>query len=506
MTLPNSVTTIGDEAFQSCTGLRNLTLGNSVTTIGQNVFEDCPSLTSMVIPSSVKSIGAGIFTSCDNLSSITVESGSTAYDSRNNCNAIIETASNTLIAGCKNTVIPATVTTIGGYAFEGCTGLTSIVIPNSVTTIGERAFFGCTNLASITLPSSLTSIGYWAFESTPWLNNQPNGVVYAGLVAYTYKGSSPQEITLKDGTKGIADEAFAAMSNLRSVTVPNSVEVIGIAAFSNCSSLEDITIPGSVKTIGYLAFCNCKSLTSVTIPSSVTAIGKGPFSGCDNLTSLVVASGNTAYDSRDNCNAIIKTATNTLIGGSPSTMIPNTVTAIGPQAFYYFDSISSIVIPSSVTSIGDEAFLYCGGLTSLTIPRSLTTIGVFAFTSCWRLTDVYCYITDPSSLSVEYYFFDVLSYNGFDYSGRTLHVPHGTADAYRANDLWHPFFGQIVEDLMPDFPGDVNADLEVNIADVNAVVDIILGGNANPPAADVNGDGEINIADINAIIDIILSE
>jgi hypothetical protein len=191
-----------------------------------------------------------------------------------------------------------------------------------------------------------------------------------------------------------------------------------------------------------------------------------------------------------------------LIGGSASTIIPNTVTAIGPQAFYYFGSIASIVIPSSVTSIGEEAFLYCGGLKSLTIPRSVTTIGVFAFTSCWQLTDVYCYITDPSSLTVEYYFFNVFSYNGFDYSGRTLYVPHGTADAYRANDCWYPYFGQIVDDLMK---GDVNIDGEINIADVNSAIDMVLHG-AYDSLGDVNGDGEVNIADINTIIDIILSE
>ena len=181
-------------------------------------------------------------------------------------------------------------------------------------------------------------------------------------------------------------------------------------------------------------------------------------------------------------------------------MIPNTVTAIGPQAFYFFDSIASIVIPGSVTSIGEEAFMYCMGLKSVTIPGSVTTIGSSAFTSCWKLTDVYSYITDPSRLSAKYDFFDVLG--GFDYSGRTLHVPHGTADAYRANDLWHPFFGQIVEDLMK---GDVNIDGEVNIADVNSAIDMVLHG-AYDSFGDVNGDGEVNIADINTIIDIILSE
>ena len=354
----------------------------------------------------------------------------------------------------------------------------------------------------MSIPNSVTSIGQWAFSDTQWLDSQANGVVYARLVAYTYKGTAPQEIVLVDGTLGIADYAFAWSSNLRKVTIPNTVKVIGLGAFYSCTSLADVTIPNSVKTLGKMAFYQCDGLTSMTIPSSVTTIGEGPFSGCDHLTSLVVASGNTTYDSRDNCNAIIETASNTLIGASASTIIPNTVTAIGDHAFYFFDSIATVVIPSSVTSIGTEAFMYCKGLKSLTIPGSVTTIGSSAFTSCGKLTDVYSYITDPSRLSVKYDFFDVLG--SFDYSGRTLHVLQGKAEAYQANEYWSPYFGQIVDDLMPAvLPGDVNADGEVNIADVNALIDMILSGN-HSAKGDVNEDNEVNIADVNALIDMIL--
>ena len=152
-----------------------------------------------------------------------------------------------------------------------------------------------------------------------------------------------------------------------------------------------------------------------------------------------------------------------------------------------------------MTSIGDHAFFWCTGLTSIVIPNSVTSIGNEAFKNCWTLTDVYCYIADLSGVSCgnEQFYKDFNS----DYSGRTLHVLQGTADTYQADENWYPYFGQIVEDI---FFGDVNRDLEVNIADVNAVIDIILGGNDDTIAADVNGDGEINIADINAIINIIL--
>ena len=176
------------------------------------------------------------------------------------------------------------------------------------------------------------------------------------------------------------------------------------------------------------------------------------------------------------------------------------MTAIGNYAFYNCGGLTSINIPNSVTSIGNYAFFWCTGLTSIVIPKSVTSIGNEVFKNCWTLTDVYCYIADLSGVSCgnEQFYKDFNS----DYSGRTLHVLQGTADAYRADENWYPYFGQIVEDI---FLGDVNRDLEVNIADINAVINIILGGYTSSAAADVNGDGEISIADINAVIDIILN-
>ena len=137
----------------------------SVTKIGSSAFHDCSSLTSIIIPNSVTSIGGGTFQGCSSLTSIVVESGNTMYDSRENCNAIIETASNTLIAGCQSTTIPNSVTSIGNEAFRGCASLTAVTIPNSVTSIGKWAFSGCSSLTSVTIPNSVTSIGNYAFDS-----------------------------------------------------------------------------------------------------------------------------------------------------------------------------------------------------------------------------------------------------------------------------------------------------------------------------------------------------
>ena len=145
-------------------GCQNTIIPNSVTSIGEWAFGECSFLTSITIPNSVTSIGASVFSSCDNLTSISVDKDNPIYDSRDNCNAIIETATNTLIAGCKSTEIPNSVTSIGEWAFYGCDKLTSITIPNSVTSIGDGVFFCCWHLTSITIPNSVTSIGKWAFS------------------------------------------------------------------------------------------------------------------------------------------------------------------------------------------------------------------------------------------------------------------------------------------------------------------------------------------------------
>ena len=269
----------------------------SVTSIGDYAFASCSGLTSINIPAGVTSIGKWAFYSCSGLRSIVVGDGNSVYDSRGNCNAIIETASNTLILGCKKTIIPSSVTSIGNYVFSNCTGLRSIVIPASVTSIGERAFYYCTGLRSIVIPASVTSIGESAFQS-------------------------------------------------------------------------------------------CTGLRSIVIPASVTSIGESAFQSCTGLTSIVVDEENTAYDSRNNCNAIIETASNTLILGCKKT-----------------------IIPAGVTSIGKNAFYGCTGLTSITshiVAEDLFTPGNYAF-------------------------------NRIDKDACTLYVPAGAKSTYAATDGWKEF-------------------------------------------------------------------
>ena len=261
--IPNNVTSIGTSAFKGCSGLTSVTIRKGVTSIGGSAFEDCSGLTTVIIPNSVESIGTSVFKGCSGLTSLKVESGG-KYDSRNNCNAIIETSSNTLIAGLKNTTIPNSVTSIGTSAFDGCGGLTSVTIPNSVTSIGERAFAGCSDLTSLTIPNSVTSIGQSAF----------NGC--SGLTSVTI----PNKVT------SIDQSAFNGCSGLTSVTIPNSVTSIGQSAFNGCSGLTSVTIPNSVTSIGESAFEGCRGLTSVTIGSGVKDIGTGAFANCPELTDV----------------------------------------------------------------------------------------------------------------------------------------------------------------------------------------------------------------------------
>ena len=201
---------------------------------------------------------------------------------------------------------------------------------------------------------------------------------------YTGDVTIPQEITYNDVTYSVTSigrSAFYDNSDLTSVIIPNGVTTIESGAFWRCSGLTSVTISNSVTTIGS-AFTGCSSLTSITIPNSVTKIEDGAFSGCSGLTSLLVQEGNPTYDSRNNCNAIIETASNTVVIGCKNSIIPNSVTKIGYSAFWGCSGLTSLTIPNSVTKIEDRAFLGCSGLTSVTIPNSVTKIEDGAFSGC----------------------------------------------------------------------------------------------------------------------------
>ena len=260
------------------------------------------------------------------------------------------------------------VTSIGYDAFDGCSNLIAINIPESVTRIRDSAFDGCSSLTAINIPESVTSIGEWVFRGC----------------------SSLSAINIPKGVTSIGSSAFEGCSSLTSINIPEGVTSIGEWAFRDCSSLTAITIPEGVTSIGSRAFEGCSSLTAITIPASVTSIGSSAFEDCSSLTSIVVAEGNKFYDSRNDCNALIETSSNTLIRGCSATIIPESVTSIGDYAFNVCSSLTAITIPEGVTSIGVRVFEDCQNLTSITIPENsqLTSIGRYAFYRCYKLTAI----------------------------------------------------------------------------------------------------------------------
>ena len=368
----SEVTAIESKAFIGKTTLTYIAIPNSVTSIGYGAFGNCSGLTSVTIPYSVASIGENAFYGCTSLTSVTIGNG---------------------------------VTSIGDGAFYECSGLTSVTIPNSVTKIGDSAFAYCSGLTSVTIPNSVTKIGGNAFEHCDGLTS----VHFSDIVAWCnieFKGyySNP---------------------------VHNAHHL-----YLNGEEVRDLIIPNSVTNIGDYAFCGYSGLTSVTIGNGVTSIGKSAFERCSDLTSIVVEEGNSVYDSRNSCNAIVETASNTLIYGCKTTIIPNSVTSIGESAFEGCSGLTSVTIPNSVASIGKGAFSDCDGLTSVTIGNGVTSIGDWAFSYCSELLDVYCYAEKvPSTES-----------NAFDKSSiakATLHVPAASIDSYKATVPWNSF-GKIV--------------------------------------------------------------
>lgn len=358
ISIPSSVTSIGYRAFGKCQELENIVIPNGVKKIETDIFYGCKKLTGIFIPDSVTSIAGSLFGGeCPSLISIIVDEKNPKYDSRNNCNAIIDSETNVLLSGCQNTIIPDGIVSIGKCAFSDCdslkeidipssvltieelafrsTGLTNVIIPDSVTVIGRGAFASC-SFTSVIIPSSVTSIGDYAFEDCKNLT----------------------DVIISDGVTDIGNGAFQLCKRLTSVIIPASTKRIGMAAFNFDASLKSVIIPNSVTSIGERAFRYCYNLQRVILSDNMTTIAGGTFYDCRSLTDI---------------------------------RIPDGVKSIGGSAFAGCKSITSVMIPSSVTDIGDYAFSGALKTGRIAFLGNAPTIGNHTF-GVWMSSTVFYYI------------------------------------------------------------------------------------------------------------------
>ena len=398
VTIPEGVTAIGEDAFAYCYKLEDVTIPEGVVAIGEYAFGHCSKLEGVTIPESVTSIGQFAFQWCGGLKSVHIS------DLAKWCQIKFGDRANPLYQAHElylngehvtKLVIPEGVTSIGSYAFAGCSGLTEVMFPNSVTNIGGVAFMDCSGLMELALPGSVVEIGTSAFRGCSGLTEVeiPHGVKAIGGGVFS-DCSSLTKITVEPGNENYVSQNGLLLTKdgktLKegvngTVVIPSSVTRINNFAFSGRDSLTQVTIPNGIREIGWFAFSGCDSLTKVVIPSSVVNIEPRAFVS-SGLTSIAVEEGNEFYSSRNGM-LLSKDGTTLIQGVNGEVEFPPCVRMIGEMAFMRCSGLTRLVIPDSVTNIASKAFAYYRDLTDAWLPRHLE--GKFSanvFEDCGNMT------------------------------------------------------------------------------------------------------------------------
>ena len=351
-----SVTSIGEEAFSSCRGLKTLSLPECLIEIGENAFSYCTLLPSLAIPSQVKVIPSNAFGCCFSLTNVILgENVETIED-----NAFLKCYDLTTVT------FPSNLKIIGKSAFESCTHLTHLSFPSTLETIEACAFAKCQALTAIHLPASVSVLGNGAFEGT--YKVEARSVDKENQVYY-----SSSNTILEKGTKRV-------VAGCKNSILPSDTLIIGQESFFGCSFLKTMSLPESVVEIQDYAFSNCLNLTSFHMGSKVTKIGKNVFTGTNSRVDFTVETENMVYASNGNC--LLSKDGTLLYYGCKASIIPETVTDILTEAFYFCSDRTEITIPSSVKRIGTRAFSHCYSLKEIHLPDSIESLGESTFDTC----------------------------------------------------------------------------------------------------------------------------
>ncbi len=463
--------------------MKNVTIPNSVTSIGDAAFAGCSNLTNLTIPKSVTSIGDYAFNGCSGLTSVTW----------NAKNCITSSSPFNGSSSITQFVFGEEVERIPAHLCYYMRALTSVSIPNSVTSIDESAFEFCIGLTSV----HVSDITAWCRIS--FANASANPLYFAHHLLLN--GTELKDIIIPNSVTSISSYTFSGCSGLTSVTIPNSVTSIGSSAFSGCSGLTSVSIPNSVTSIGSSAFSGCSGLTSVSIPNSVTSIGSCAFSGCSGLTSVTIPNSVTS----------IGEAAFSGSSGLTNVTIPNSVTSIGSSAFRGCSGLTSVIIPNSVKRIDYYAFEGCIAMEYLEIGEGLRRLGESTFANCSSLKEIH-YRGERPAAGGSFSDFGVEDQNHDSfhvYDNCTLYVPSATVQLFWVVEPWCYFEEIVGEDIAMNLLGDIDADCDVNGNDLNTLINIILGKDnaANYGGrANVDGIGDVDGSDINALINILLGK